>query len=106
MVSFLGNSIGTINIAGNYTQNAGSFLDIKLDNSGNCNLLDVIGNTNINRGQIRIYSDAGSYTVGNLYTIIQTPGTVNSTLGFNPAILNQSGSINLKMNIIYTVNEV
>jgi fibronectin-binding autotransporter adhesin len=99
-----GNSIGTINIAGNYTSNNGSILEIELDDTGSSDKLEVTGDANINGGDIKILPDAGSYTAGSRYTIIETIGQVNQTPGFNSII--QGNGVNLTMNIIYSANKI
>lgn len=70
-----GNSTAVLNIAGNYTQESGSTLNIQTDASGNCSSLNVIGIATINGGTVSV-GTTGGYTTGTQYTFL-TSGTLD-----------------------------
>jgi len=72
-----GNSVGTINVAGPVTFNAGMTFAVELD-PAQASLLNVTaGGVTINPGAtLSILPNPGNYTVGSTYTIIQTAGGV------------------------------
>ncbi|MCL9998331.1 MAG: autotransporter-associated beta strand repeat-containing protein, partial [Erythrobacter sp.] len=72
-----GNSIGTLTVQGNYTQNAGSVLEIEFDANGNIDLLDVTGNAVLNGGTIRFVGIGGAEGQGG--TFLRTNGTLTGT---------------------------
>jgi len=72
-----GNSIGTLTVQGNYTQNAGGVLEIEFDANGNIDLLDVTGNAVLNGGTIRFVGVGGAEGQGG--TFLRTGGTVTGT---------------------------
>jgi autotransporter-associated beta strand protein len=76
-----GNSIGTINITGNYTQATGSTLEIEISPTQSDKVI-VSGNVTIQSGaSVHLIPDIGSYN-SNSYTIISsTGGTVSGTFG-------------------------
>ena len=74
-----GNSIGTLTVGGNYTQNAGSTLEIEVDDGGASDLVDVSGTAKINGGTIDVQAESGTYTLGTTYTILDADGGVTGT---------------------------
>ncbi len=71
-----GNSIGTINITGDYTQSSSATLNIEIDPSGACDLVAVTGIANLN-GTLNIIQTPGFYVGGTTYTFL-TAGVINS----------------------------
>jgi autotransporter-associated beta strand protein len=72
-----GNSIGTFTVTGNYTQNAGSTMEVEIAPGGNTpgthnDLVSVTGTATINGGTLDVVASAGSYTAGTLYTFLQS----------------------------------
>ncbi|MGV3483583.1 MAG: autotransporter domain-containing protein, partial [Planctomycetaceae bacterium] len=70
-----GNSIGTLNINGNYTSNVGSTTKVEINDGGNTpgtnnDLLVVTGNVAINGGVVDVIATPGSYTSGTTYTFL------------------------------------
>jgi autotransporter-associated beta strand protein len=92
-----GNSIGTLTVQGNYTQNASGVLEIEFDGSGNIDLLDVTGNATLNGGTIRFVSVGGAE--GNGGTFLRTGGTVTGTF----ATIETVGA-QLPLSVIYSSN--
>ncbi len=74
-----GNSIGTLNVTGNYTQTAGSTLTTQVDLTKS-DLLNVSGSATIKPGSTVVVQAApGSYTLGYRYTILTALGGVIGT---------------------------
>jgi fibronectin-binding autotransporter adhesin len=71
-----GNSIGTINITGDYTQSSSATLNIEIDPSGACDLVAVTGIANLN-GTLNIIQTPGFYVGETTYTFL-TAGAINS----------------------------
>jgi uncharacterized protein with beta-barrel porin domain len=74
-----GNSIGTLNVTGDVTFNAGSTYAVEVANDGTSDLLNATGTTTINGGTVSVLpvnSDA-SYTDGRRYTVITSNGGVS-----------------------------
>ncbi|MBA4773827.1 MAG: autotransporter-associated beta strand repeat-containing protein [Sphingomonas sp.] len=92
-----GNSIGTLTVQGNYTQNAGSVLEIEFDAGGNIDLLDVTGNAVLNGGTIRFVGIGGAEGQGG--TFLRTGGTVTGTFATVETVGAQ-----LPLSVIYTAN--
>lgn len=92
-----GNSIGTLTVQGNYTQNASGVLEVEFDGSGNIDLLDVTGNATLNGGTIRFVSVGGAE--GNGGTFLRTGGTVTGTF----ATIETVGA-QLPLSVIYSSN--
>jgi uncharacterized protein with beta-barrel porin domain len=49
-----GSSIGTLTIAGNYTQNVGSTYEVEIDGLGNSDLIDVAGLATLSGGTVEV----------------------------------------------------
>ena len=93
-----GNSIGTVVIAGNYTQNAGSTLEVEVSKTGGNDFLDVGGTADIG-GTINVLdiSPAGSLIVtGDTFNIIEAGGVITDngpTITDNSAVLSFAGLV-------------
>ncbi|MEM7079368.1 MAG: autotransporter domain-containing protein [Pseudomonadota bacterium] len=83
-----GNSIGTLTIDGDYTQNAGSVLEIEYDNLGGIDLLDVTGIARIDGGSVNLLPAMGADGTG--LTFLQAAGGVTGT--FDQVVVNGAGS--------------
>ncbi len=79
-----GNSIGTLNIAGNYTQGGSSTLNIEVDTSGNTDKLIISGAAALD-GTLRIIPSSGSYSsqTFNFLTAGSISGTFSSVVATN-----------------------
>ena len=83
-----GNSIGTINITGNYTQNAGSTYNVEVNAAGQSDRIAATGTATLNGGTVAVQAANGSYQRSTTYTILTaanvtgTYGTVTSNFAF------------------------
>lgn len=99
-----GSSIGTTTITGDYVQNAGSTLEIEVENASgtlNSDLLDVTGSATLASGNTISVTDisaAGNIIeTGDTFTIIEADGGVTdngATITDNSAVLSFAGLIN------------
>jgi len=64
-----GNSIGTLNVQGNYVHNANSILEIEFDSAGGIDLLNVSGTAQLNGGTLRFISLGGAEGTGGTFLI-------------------------------------
>lgn len=70
-----GNSIGTLNITGNYTQASGSTLRVEINNTPAADLLNITGTATIQSGAtVNVLPASGLYAVGSRYTILTATG--------------------------------
>lgn len=78
-----GASIGTLNIAGDYTQSTGSFYDVELNSTGESDLILVSGAATIEAGTTLTVTklDAGAYVLGTRYTVLTATGGRTGTYG-------------------------
>lgn len=72
-----GNSIGTLNVQGNYVHGANSVLEIEFDGSGGIDLLAVTGSATLNGGTLRFISTTGAEGSGG--TFMTAAGGVTGT---------------------------
>ncbi len=103
-----GDSIGTLNVTGNYTQNSGSILSNEIDNAGNTDLLNVTGTVTINPGStLQVVALSSSFPTNFLYTIVQgssVTGTFsNVTYVLPPRLLLQAQVIYNAANIQFQI---
>lgn len=70
-----GNSIGTLNVSGSYTANAGSVLEIEVDDAGNSDRVAATGAAALD-GTIHYRLAPGSYVAGTTYTVLTAGGGV------------------------------
>ncbi len=74
-----GNSIGTLNITGTYTQATGSTYTVEVD-TANSDLINVTGAATIQGGTtVSVLAAPGLYTIGHRYTILTASGGVTGT---------------------------
>jgi outer membrane autotransporter protein len=74
-----GNSIGTLTIVGDYTQNAGSTYQVEVNSAGQSDRLVVTGTATINGGTVSVLAESGNYNMSTLYTILTAAGGVTGT---------------------------
>lgn len=101
-----GNSIGTLNVAGNITFNPGSTYEVEIDAVGQSDRIVATGSATINGGSVRVLAGAGSYAPQTRYTILTAAGPrtgtftggVNSNLAFlDPALSYDANNVYLTM---------
>jgi fibronectin-binding autotransporter adhesin len=78
-----GDSIGTITVQGNFTQNGGTY-QVELNSAGQNDRTNVSGTATINGGTVQILAAPGSYANSTTYTIVNATGGV--TGAYNPNI--------------------
>lgn len=83
-----GNSIGTLNVAGNVTLNPGSILIIEVNANGTSDKIIATGSASLG-GTLRISPEAGTYTADAEYTFITAS---NVTGKFSTVVLLSCGS--------------
>ena len=77
-----GNSIGTLTVGGDFTQAAGSAMDVEIDDGGttpgvNNDLVSVGDTTTLNGGTVNVIAAPGSYLAGTRYTFLTSTGGVS-----------------------------
>ncbi|MBV6272589.1 autotransporter domain-containing protein [Alcaligenaceae bacterium CGII-47] len=71
-----GNSIGTLTVVGDYTQHAGSVLEIEVDAAGGSDRVDVQGNAHLHGGTVQLIGLTGA-VVGQEYTFLSVGGAID-----------------------------
>ncbi len=72
-----GNSIGTMNVTGNYTHNAGATYQVETNAAGQSDKLVVTGTATLNGGTVSVLAESGVYKMGTNYNYtILTAGSV------------------------------
>lgn len=74
-----GNSIGSLSVAGTYTQNAGSTYEVEINPNGTSDRIVVTGPAVINGGTVLVQPESGTYAVSTTYTILTATGGVTGT---------------------------
>ena len=74
-----GNSIGTLNVSGNFTQAAGSTYQVEANAAGQADRINVGGAAAIQGGTVQVLAAAGSYANSTTYTILRATGGVSGT---------------------------
>lgn len=75
-----GNSIGTINVAGNITFNSGSTYEVEINSQGQSDKIVATGAATINGGDVSLLAEVGNnYSAGTSYTILTAAGGVAGT---------------------------
>ncbi|MER9948491.1 autotransporter domain-containing protein [Mesorhizobium sp. M0047] len=79
-----GNSIGTLNVAGNVDQAAGSIYLVELTSTGTSDFLHAAGTATIDSGALIdvVKLDGAPYVAGTHYTVLQADGGVTGTYTF------------------------
>jgi fibronectin-binding autotransporter adhesin len=73
-----GNSIGTLNITGNFSQNGGTY-QVEVNPAGQSDRLNVTGTATINGATVQVVAASGSYGTSATYTILNATGGVSGT---------------------------
>jgi autotransporter-associated beta strand protein len=73
-----GNSIGTLNVAGNFTQNGGTY-QVEVNAAGQSDKIVVTGTATLNGGTVAVQAATGSYARNTSYTILSATGGVSGT---------------------------
>ena len=87
-----GNSIGTLTVAGNYTQAAGSNYAVEIGPNGTSDLIHATGTATILGGTVAVTTN-GLVTVGTRYTILTADTGVTGTYS---AVANGGGDVGLR----------
>jgi len=74
-----GNSIGTLNVAGNITFNPGSTYEVEIDAAGASDRIVATGTATINGGSVNVLAGTGNYAQQTQYTILTAAGGRNGT---------------------------
>ena len=74
-----GNSIGTLNINGNFTQAAGSIYQVEVNAAGQGDRINVGGAAAIQGGTVQVLAQPGSYANSTTYPIVRATGGVSGT---------------------------
>ena len=77
-----GNSIGTITVQGNFTQNGGTY-QVELSPSA-ADRVNVSGTATINGGTVQLLAQPGSYANSTTYTIVNATGGVSGPTVTSP----------------------
>jgi autotransporter-associated beta strand protein len=72
-----GNSIGTINITGDYTQGADGIYNVEINSAGGTDLINVTGTAYLD-GTVSVSPESGIYSQGTTYKIL-TANAINGT---------------------------
>jgi autotransporter-associated beta strand protein/T5SS/PEP-CTERM-associated repeat protein len=71
-----GNSIGTLNVNGNFTQNGGTY-QVEVNAAGQNDRINVAGSAALNGGTVQVLAQAGTYARNTTYTILNAAGGLN-----------------------------
>lgn len=74
-----GNSIGTLTVTGDYTNAAGSTVEIEINDTGDCDQIDVGGTATLSGGRVSVLAESGTYRDGDTYTFLTADGGVTGT---------------------------
>ncbi|UYN93529.1 MAG: autotransporter domain-containing protein [Enhydrobacter sp.] len=74
-----GNSIGTLNITGNYVHNSGSTYQVEVNAAGQSDRINATGTATINGGTVQVLAASGTYGPSTTYTILNATGGVTGT---------------------------
>jgi outer membrane autotransporter protein len=74
-----GNSIGTLNVAGNITFNAGSVYEVETNAAGQADKINASGTATINGGSVKVLAATGNYAPETTYTILSATNGVSGT---------------------------
>lgn len=74
-----GNSIGTLNIEGNYVQNQNTTYQVQINGPGASSLINVAGTAALNGGTVLVSPVNGLYSVNQKYTILHADGGLTGT---------------------------
>ena len=100
-----GNSIGTLNVAGNVTFAAGSTYQVELNATGASDLISATGTAVLQGGTVQALPAAGSYLPISTYRIVNATGGVSGTFAsvtssestLTPSLLYSANAVDLRM---------
>lgn len=69
-----GNSIGTLNVAGNVSFAAGSFYQVEINAAGQSDKTVATGTATLSGGTVQVLAQSGTYTPSTTYTILTASG--------------------------------
>jgi len=100
-----GNSIGTLNVAGNVTFAAGSTYQVELNSTGASDLISATGTAVLQGGTVQALPAAGSYLPISTYRIVNATGGVSGTFAsvassestLTPSLLYSANAVDLRM---------
>lgn len=102
-----GNSIGTLNVAGSYTQAVGSTYQVEVNTSGQSDLVNVTGapgTATINGGIVNVLPESGLYAPSTTYTILSaTGGVTGSYAGVGTPLPFLQSSLSYDANKVYLI---
>jgi outer membrane autotransporter protein len=71
-----GNSIGTLDVAGNVTFQAGSIYQVEVNAAGQSDKIAATGNATLSGGSVQVLAETGTYGPSTNYTILTADGGV------------------------------
>ena len=71
-----GNSIGTLNVNGNFTQNGGTY-QVEVNAQGQGDRINATGTATINGASVQVLAQSGTYARNTTYTILNATGGVS-----------------------------
>ena len=74
-----GNSIGTLNVAGDITFNTGSVYEVETNAAGQADRINASGTATINGGSVQVLAATGNYAPATTYTILSATNGVSGT---------------------------
>ena len=101
-----GNSIGTLNVAGNIAFMGGSIYEVEVNAAGQTDLIKASGTATINGGSVQVLAGSGNYAPQTQYTILTATGGrtgtftegVTSNLAFlDPSLSYDANNVYLTM---------
>ena len=72
-----GNSIGTLNVNGNFVQGGGSTYQVEVNAAGQSDRINVGGTATLNGGTVQVLAQPGTYARNTTYTILNATGGVS-----------------------------
>ncbi|MYL85333.1 autotransporter domain-containing protein [Desulfovibrio aerotolerans] len=98
-----GGSIGTLNVAGNYTQSAAATYYDEITTGGVGDRLDISGTANLSGGALSVQATQSFYNTGNTWTVITAKGGLTGTF---TSVTQNLDSLTLRFVPVYTDNAV
>ncbi|MFC0679021.1 autotransporter domain-containing protein [Lysobacter korlensis] len=98
-----GNSIGTLTVNGNYTQQVGSIFEAEVNGLGASDRINVTGRANLLGGTVRVLAGPNDYLLGQRYTLLTAAGGV---AGAFQAVDSSAFSPFLRFSLGYAPNSV
>jgi outer membrane autotransporter protein len=74
-----GNSIGTLNVAGNVTFNAGSVYEVEANAAGQADKINATGTATLGGGTVKVLAGSGDYAPSTQYVILHADSNVSGT---------------------------